>query len=106
MATATEDKEAIARLGWEGLRSLWQNIEDGTTDPFWESDKAFEYLVLQAFQLDGAIVRYPYSVRLFKENVEQIDGAVHCNSLSCIVESNTNSRNPKIERKDLKTETI
>ncbi|MEM9538236.1 MAG: restriction endonuclease [Cyanobacteria bacterium P01_E01_bin.42] len=97
MATAAEYEGAIAALGWEGLRSLWQNIEQGTTDSFWESGKAFEYLVIRAFQLDGAAVRYPYSVRLFEDNVEQIDGAVYCNGLSCIVESKDLAQKVKIE---------
>ena len=42
---------------------------------------------MRAFQLDGAEVRYPYSVKLFGEEVEQIDGAIHCSGLSCLVES-------------------
>ncbi|MEA5467792.1 restriction endonuclease [Spirulina sp. 06S082] len=87
MATSVEYERAIAALQWEELRSLWENIEQGNTTPDWEPGKAFEYLVLRAFQLDRATVRYPYSVKLFEENVEQIDGAVYCSGLSCIIES-------------------
>jgi hypothetical protein len=84
---AAQDCERMIRsLGWEGLRALWDNIENRST-PGWDSGKAFEYLVIRAFQLDGARVRWPYSVKLFDEEVEQIDGAVHCLGLSCLVES-------------------
>jgi hypothetical protein len=78
----------IEQYSWEDLRQLWQAIGRRDT-PEWEAGKAFEYLVLRAFQLDGAQVRWPYSVRLFNqaEVVEQIDGAVHWEGLSCLVES-------------------
>ncbi|WP_204101852.1 MULTISPECIES: restriction endonuclease [Spirulina sp. CCY15215] len=97
MATSVEYERAIATLQWEELRSLWENIEQGNTTPDWEPGKAFEYLVLRAFQLDGATVRYPYRVRLFEENVEQIDGAVYCSGLSCIVESKDWAKDVDIE---------
>jgi hypothetical protein len=53
----------------------------------WDTGKAFEYLVLRAFQLDGAEVSWPYSVRLFDEEVEQIDGVIHYAGISALVES-------------------
>lgn len=84
---ATQDCERMIRsLGWDGLRALWDNIENRST-PGWDPGQAFEYLVIRAFQLDGARVKWPYTVRLFDEVVEQIDGAVHCAGLSCLVES-------------------
>lgn len=86
MATAAEYESMITSLQWDGLRTLWDNIENRNT-PGWEPGKAFEYLVLRAFQLDGAAVRWPYRVKLFGEEVEQIDGVVHCSGLSCLVES-------------------
>jgi len=76
----------IQSLNWDGLRSLWHDIEERNT-PEWEQGKAFEYLVIRAFQLDGASVKYSYSVRLFGEEVEQIDGVVYCSGLSCLIES-------------------
>ncbi len=42
---------------------------------------------MRAFQLDGADVRYSYSVRLFGEEVEQIDGVIYWSGLACLVES-------------------
>ena len=86
MANAIQYEEKIQALQWDGLRSLWTQLNQRNT-PGWDAGKAFEYLVLRAFELDGADVRYPYSVRLFEEEVEQIDGAIHCLGLSCLVES-------------------
>lgn len=86
MATATKYESMITSLQWDGLRTLWDDIDNRNT-PEWEPGKAFEYLVLRTFQLDGAEVRWPYSVKLFGEVVEQIDGVVYCSGLSCLVES-------------------
>src|SRR5436309_10604159 len=86
MPTATEYEAKIQGMRWPGLRKLWLAIEAQET-PEWEPGKAFEYLVLRAFQLDGAQVRWPYLVHLFGEDVEEIDGAVYCAGLSCLVES-------------------
>ena len=55
--------------------------------PNWDSGKAFEYMVLRAFELDGAEVKWPYRVKLFGEEVEQIDGVIYSGGLSCLVES-------------------
>ncbi len=66
---------------------MWADIQAGRKTPGWEPGKAFEYLVLRAFEFDGADVRWPYTVSLFGEQVEQIDGALHRNGLNCLVES-------------------
>jgi hypothetical protein len=76
----------IQSLQWSGLRALWQEIGQRNTQ-VWDSGKAFEYLVLRAFELDGADVRYSYSVKLFGEEIEQIDGVVYHSGLACLVES-------------------
>jgi hypothetical protein len=86
MARPEEYETRIKRLDWGGLGQLWQAVEKGDT-PGWEAGKAFEYLVLRAFELDGAQVRYPYEVELHGERVEQIDGAVHAAGLRALVES-------------------
>jgi hypothetical protein len=86
LATAAEYENRIGVLQWDGLRALWENIEQRNT-PQWDAGKAFEYLILRAFQLDGAQVRWPYRVQLFGEEVEQIDGAIYCAGISCLVES-------------------
>jgi hypothetical protein len=96
VATAEDYENMIEALQWEGLRALWEAIEQRSTTPQWEAGKAFEYLVLRAFQLDGAEIKWPYRVQLFGEEVEQIDGAVHCAGLSCLVESKDLTENVAI----------
>ncbi len=96
MADAAEYEARIQQLDWSGLRSLWENIVRRDT-PDWEPGRAFEYLVLRAFQLDGARVRWPYSIELEDEVVEQIDGAVHWGRLSCLVESKDTSYRISVE---------
>jgi len=56
LATAEQYESIIASLQWDGLRALWDNIKKRNT-PGWEQGKAFEYLVIRAFQLDGAEVK-------------------------------------------------
>ena len=41
------------------LLDLWKAIEGRNTSPVWAAGKALEYLVLRAFQLEGATVRWP-----------------------------------------------
>ncbi len=76
----------IQALGWAELRQLWAGVLAGDT-PGWEPGKAFEYLILRAFELDEAAVRYPFMVDLFDEPVEQLDGVVHVQHLTCLIES-------------------
>ena len=89
MASASEYRQLIESTApdWSGVVPFWQRIVNQDT-PGWDPGKAFEYLVLRAFELDGAEVRYPFPVQLFDEGaaVEQIDGAIHLPGLSCIVE--------------------
>ena len=86
MTSAAQYENAIKSFQWDGLRSLWNQIENRYT-PNWDSGKAFEYTVLRAFELDGAEVKWPYRVKLFGEEVEQIDGVIYSGGLSCLVES-------------------
>jgi hypothetical protein len=86
--TAEEYEAMIQVLDWPGLGALWEGIKTRNT-PGWDAGKAFEYLVLRAFQLDGAAVRWPYGVRLYgqTEIVEEIDGSVRVGGLYSLVES-------------------
>ena len=83
-----EDENAtkISALDRAGLLGLWGQIEAGDT-PDWASGKAFEYLVLRALELDGATIRWPYSVSFEGDLVEQIDGVAYANGLCCLIES-------------------
>jgi hypothetical protein len=86
MPTSQEYVTRIEQLDWVGLHTLWDEIVKGRTDG-WDSGKAFEHLVLRAFALDDADVRWPYHVKLPSGVDEQIDGAVHFQGFSCLVES-------------------
>ncbi|WP_375472354.1 restriction endonuclease [uncultured Nostoc sp.] len=85
MPTAKEYEAKIANYKWDDLVQLWSEIESGDT-PGWGAGKALEYLVLRAFELDGAEVTWPYSVRVDGDELEQIDGVVYLEGLACIIE--------------------
>jgi len=86
MPTAEEYEAKIRPYGWGDLRKLWAAIKNRDT-PGWDAGKALEYLILKAFELDGAKVRWPYSVTLGGEEVEQIDGSVSVLGLYCLLET-------------------
>ena len=98
MPTTEEYKIKIQRKQRPGLVRLWNNILAKNT-PDWDSGKAFEFLILRAFELEGAIIRWPYSVAIFGENVEQIDGAIHFDdiSISILTEFKDYGKNLNIE---------
>src|SRR6202008_5001778 len=84
-----EEYEAQAQgMGWPELRALWNQIKLRDT-PDWAPGKAFEYLVLRAFDLQGANVRWPYTVSLYGQDeiVEEIDGSVKIGGLYSLIES-------------------
>jgi hypothetical protein len=81
----------IRVLDWHGIQELWKSVQLGAT-PGWEPGRAFEHLILRAFELDGAVVRWPYTVELHDQLVEQVDGAVYAGSLSCLVEAKDTAR--------------
>lgn len=69
------------------LQELWGRISSGEAVHGWPSGRAFEYLVLRAFELEGADVAWPFRVDLDGEVVEEIDGAVYCEGLACLIEA-------------------
>jgi hypothetical protein len=85
MATDEEYQKRISSYKRRDLLRLWRQIQNEQAVD-WEPGRAFEYLVLRAFQLEGAEVRWPYQVKLSDEIVEQVDGLVHCDGLSCLIE--------------------
>jgi len=86
--TREEYERKILALGWPDLLALWDAVKVRDT-PDWGAGKAFEYLVLRAFDLDGAVVRWPYGVSLYgqTEIVEEIDGSVRVGALYSLIES-------------------
>jgi len=69
------------------LLRFWQAIREGTPLPGWPAGRAFEFLILRAFEIERAEVTWPYEVRLEGMVVEQVDGAVHRGGLFCLIEA-------------------
>ncbi|MCY1021160.1 hypothetical protein [Pyxidicoccus sp. MSG2] len=70
-----------------GIQRMWQVVHAGDNLVGWPPGKALEYLILRAFQLEGAEVTWPYEVRRGGLLLEQIDGAVYFDGLACLVEA-------------------
>lgn len=87
----------VRRLKRWGLLNLWSKIVARKTDD-WPPGKALEYLVLRAFELEGAVVSWPYSVRHAQTDLEleQIDGVVFANGLSAIIEAKSYQDKDKV----------
>ncbi len=93
MTTEDEYRKKIKKYDWNGLSTLWKAVKSGDTSG-WPSGRAFEYLVLRAFQLEGAYIHWPYKVTVGdltgtenRETAEQIDGFIHTkDGLACLIE--------------------
>ena len=64
----------IRSYNWPKLKKLWSQIRLGNT-PGWARGKALEYLLVRAFDLEGAEVVYPYNNSVSTAQ-EQFDGYV------------------------------
>jgi hypothetical protein len=96
MTTDAEYRQRVSRYTAPEIFQLWQQVQVGET-PDWDAGKALEYLVLRAFELEGADVTYPFSVQVGGVVVEQIDGVVYTNGLSCLVECKDRNSNLAID---------
>lgn len=79
------------------LSRMLDDLDDGKPIRGWASGKAFEHIILHGFALEGADVRWPFEVREGKYAIEQIDGAVYCDGLACLIESKDYSEAINIE---------
>ena len=68
------------------LRLLWQQIRDGESTGF-PPGKGLEYLILRAFEIEGAEVIWPYEVPPGSSTLEQIDGVIYVDGLHCLIEA-------------------
>ncbi|MEN8217950.1 MAG: restriction endonuclease [Pseudomonadota bacterium] len=96
MSEEIKYKYKISQYQWDDLLNLWEAIKNGNT-PEWSPGKAFEYLIVRAFQLEGADVIYPFSVKMAREELEQIDGVVYTSGLACLIESKDQKTSVNIE---------
>jgi hypothetical protein len=72
------------------LRALWEILDAGDAPRGWTAGAAFEYLVVQAFRLNGMRTHWPYRVPGVdgsREVVEQVDGLVWLDSVCFMIES-------------------
>ncbi|MGO8675310.1 MAG: hypothetical protein ACLQVX_05510 [Limisphaerales bacterium] len=85
MPTAAQYEQMIGCLRYPGIIRLWGRIQAKNT-PGWDAGKALEYLILRAFQIEGATVAWPYQINSGNGTIEQIDGIVYSDYLTCIFE--------------------
>jgi len=111
MPTDAEYLAWIQGFDADALLALWADLtgaaEPGTPAlPAWvQPGKAFEYVVIRAFELGGADVRWPYSVKFpwsppetsSAQDMEQIDGVVYVGGVSCLIESKHWGRNVNVD---------
>lgn len=76
----------IRQMDSADLLVLWEKIIQRAELPEWPKGRALEYLVIRAFELGGATVTYPFEVRQNGHLLEQIDGAVYYQNISCLIE--------------------
>src|SRR3954471_9970025 len=92
------EKEAGA---WErdDLLTVWERIKSGDQLPGWQSGKAFEYLVIRAFQVEGYPIRWPFQVSYPQKfgTMEQVDGVVYLGDRAFLIESKDLSEPAAIE---------
>jgi hypothetical protein len=72
MTTETNYRHRITQCNTSDLIRLWEQIQIRATSG-WDPGKALEYLVIRAFEIEGAAVTYPFAVRMGGSIVEQID---------------------------------
>ncbi|WP_205525454.1 restriction endonuclease [Pyxidicoccus trucidator] len=69
-------------MGQAELLAFWGRVKRRERIEGWAPGRAFEFLMLRAFQLEGARVVWPYS-----SDLEQIDGGIYIDGLACLVEA-------------------
>jgi hypothetical protein len=89
--TNADYEKKVGTYQWADLKSLLAEIVAKST-PGWAPGKALEYLVVRAFQLDNATVRWPYETEIDGEVVEQIDGAIVVDGIHCLIECKDESK--------------
>lgn len=82
-----EYQRRVLALDHSGVLALWQGLRAGVSPPEWPPGVLLEYLLLRAFQLEGAEVTWPYRVYQASVLLEQIDGIIYFDGVSCLVES-------------------
>lgn len=79
--TASEQKlmKRVQGYDWAKLERFWLKIKSKKT-PKWSKGKALEYMLVRAFDLEGAEVVYPYNNNVLTAQ-EQFDGFIFIQEL-------------------------
>ena len=95
-----KDLETVARA-WEraDLLRIWEAIKAGQPIAGWPPGKAFEYLVVRAFDIEGARVLWPFEVVYPQKfgTMEQVDGVVYLGERPFLLESKNLSEPMAVE---------
>lgn len=83
------NRKRAERWSRPDLIALWERICEHEKIDGWADGRAFEYLVIRAFQIEGAPIRWPYQVTYPQKfgTMEQIDGAVYWKGRAFLLES-------------------
>lgn len=97
--TAKDLQREAEKWSHQDLLSLWKQIKAGTRIPGFADGKAFEYLVIRAFQIEKTEARWPFQVTYPQRFgvMEQIDGVVHLPQRAFLIESKDLSEPAAIE---------
>lgn len=94
------DFETEAR-GWDraDLLRIWNAIKAGEPIRGWPPGRAFEYLVVRAFDIEGAKVLWPFHVVYPQRfgTMEQVDGVVYLGERAFLLESKNLSESIAVE---------
>jgi hypothetical protein len=98
MTSDAEYRQRMKKYDWEKLEKLWNKLNSERRPiRYWDDGKALEYLIIKAFELDGAQVEWPYEIRTDQGIEEQIDGVIYSNGISCLIECKDQRDNVNIE---------
>ncbi|MBK8257646.1 MAG: hypothetical protein IPK82_33870 [Polyangiaceae bacterium] len=97
--TAKDLQRDAEKWSHQDLLSLWNQIKAGAPIPGFANGKAFEYLVIRAFQLEKTDVRWPFHVTYPQKfgTMEQVDGIVYLPQRAFLIESKDLSEPAAIE---------
>ncbi|MCX6378732.1 MAG: hypothetical protein NT023_04540 [Armatimonadetes bacterium] len=93
--------EKIRQFTRQELIAMLDKLLAGEAIEEWASGKAFEHVILRAFELESATVKWPYRVKdplgKSQRDMEQIDGAVYHDGMACLIEAKDESGHITIE---------
>jgi hypothetical protein len=93
------NRRRAERWSRKDLVALWEKIREREKIQDWADGRTLEYIVMRAFQLDGARIRWPYGVTYPQKfgTMEQNDGLVYCAGRAFLMECKDLSEPAAIE---------